>query len=73
MDRGHLRRRDRRAAARYLSSIGLSWPPPGQQLYWQLWSIEVPGADYDQYTYRWNGSLHWEAYAADHAWVEFPP
>ena len=56
-----------------LSSIGLVWPPSGQQLYWQLWSIEVPGADYDQYTYRWNGSLHWEAYAADHAWVEFPP
>ena len=50
-----------------------AWPPPGDRLRWTVWRIQVPGADYDQYTYRWNGTLFWSAYATDSWWVRFPP
>ncbi len=54
-----------------LSSIGVVFPPPDQRLYWTTWSIQVPG-NFNQYTYRWNGSPYWTAYASDSAWVTFP-
>ncbi|MCE9577870.1 MAG: IPT/TIG domain-containing protein [Deltaproteobacteria bacterium] len=54
-----------------LSSIGVVFPPPDKRLYWTVWSIQVPG-DFNQYTYRWNGSSYWTAYASDSAWVTFP-
>ncbi len=55
-----------------LSSIGVAWPPPDTRLYWTVWSIETRTADFNQYTYRWNGSSYWSAYATDSAWVQFP-
>jgi hypothetical protein len=54
-----------------LSSIGVAFPPPDERLYWTTWSIQVPG-NFNQYTYRWNGSSYWTAYASDAAWVTFP-
>lgn len=55
-----------------LSVIGRVWPPPDTRLYWSVWSIASATNDFNQYTYRWNGSSYWRAYANDGGWVKWP-
>ena len=54
-----------------LSSIGVTYPPPGALLTWVSWAITTP-APYSTFSYRWLGAAYWQAYASD-AWnVSFP-
>ncbi|HTJ40993.1 MAG TPA: IPT/TIG domain-containing protein [Kofleriaceae bacterium] len=55
-----------------LSTIGRVWPPPDTRLFWSVWSIASQTDDFNQYTYRWNSSSYWRAYANDYAWVKWP-
>lgn len=55
-----------------LSSIGRVWPPSNTPLYWSLWSIESANSNFNQYTYRWNSSYYWTAYASEYAQVSYP-
>jgi hypothetical protein len=57
-----------------LSSIGVDWPPTGQELVWTFYSLDVAGdRPYREFTYRWLGANYWDAYAADVVLVSFPP
>ena len=47
-----------------LSSIGVSYPAPGEPMTWVSWAITTPGS-YDTFSYRWLGSAYWRAYASD--------
>ena len=55
-----------------LSSIGRVFPPTDTPLYWSVWSILATTNDFNQYTYRWNGSYYWTAYANQAGMVEWP-
>jgi hypothetical protein len=56
-----------------LSAAGYPWPPTGEQLVWTIWSVDVLGDDYSQWTYRWLGASYWTGYAADANYATFPP
>ena len=55
-----------------LTSFGLPAFPGGVDVNWTVWSLRIPGATFDQFTYRQLSSLYWEAYAVDSALVQFP-
>jgi len=55
-----------------LSGAGYAWPPTGEQLVWTMWSVDVAGGDYAQWTYRWLGASYWTGYAADAVYASFP-
>jgi hypothetical protein len=56
-----------------LSSIGVTWPPPGRTLSWTIWSIVGPaGSQYRDFTYRWFGQSYWRAYASATYGATFP-
>jgi hypothetical protein len=47
-------------------------PVAPTQLIWTFWAIDVPGADFDHFTYLHLGSRYWAAYNADAVLVSFP-
>ncbi len=56
-----------------LSSAGFpNWPPSGEQLVWTMYSVDVVGNDYNQFTYRWLGATYWDGYAADVVLATYP-
>ncbi|MBK9036361.1 MAG: IPT/TIG domain-containing protein [Myxococcales bacterium] len=54
-----------------LSSIGVTYPPPGQIITWVTYAITTP-APYSTFSYRWFGIAYWQAYATDAWTVQFP-
>jgi len=50
-----------------------SLPASPNQMVWTFWSIQVPGTDFDHFTYSFTRALYWSAYAADAYYVRFPP
>jgi hypothetical protein len=55
-----------------LSVIGRVWPPIDTPLYWSVWSVLANTNDFNQYTYRWNGTNYWTAYANQAGMVKWP-
>ncbi|MEZ4401098.1 MAG: IPT/TIG domain-containing protein [Kofleriaceae bacterium] len=54
-----------------LSSIGVTYPAPGEVMTWVSWAISTP-APYNQFSYRWLGTAYWTSYATDAWTVSFP-
>jgi hypothetical protein len=48
-------------------------PVPTDPLIWLVYEITIPGADFDQWTYRQLNANFWSAYAADYQVVTIPP
>jgi len=51
---------------------GLPPFPALEDVSWTVWSITVPGATFDDFTYRFLSSQTWSAYAVDASFVQFP-
>ena len=55
-----------------LTAEGIPPLPGGEDISWTFWELQVPGASFDEFTYRQLSALYWSAYAADSYWVQFP-